>query len=59
MYDFTPDPDQPKPELYRELEQAARALTAGEPDPVANMANLPEPVGQLRPDVHWSCVDGA
>lgn len=54
MYDFAPDPNQPKPELYRELEQAARALTAGEPDPVANMANLAALLWQYLPDLNWA-----
>lgn len=54
MYDFTPDPDQPKGELYRELEQAARALTADEPDPVANMANLAALLWQYLPDLNWA-----
>ena len=29
MYDFAADPAQPKPEFYRELLDAADALTAG------------------------------
>ena len=40
MYDFAANADLPKPELYRELAIAAEALTAGEPDGVANMANV-------------------
>lgn len=54
MYDFTPDPNQPKAELYRELEAAARALTHGEPDPVANMANLAALLWQYLPDLNWA-----
>jgi L-methionine (R)-S-oxide reductase len=54
MYDFAPDPNQPKPELYRELEQAACALTAGEPDPVANMANLAALLWQYLPNLNWA-----
>ncbi len=41
MFDFRPDPATPKPEAYRQLLDAAEALTAGEPDAVANMANTP------------------
>ena len=38
MYDFSADPGLSKSERYRELESAARALTDGEPDPVANLS---------------------
>ncbi len=54
MYAFEPDPNQPKPELYRELIESARALTAGEPDPVANMANLAALIGQFLPRLNWA-----
>ena len=54
MYDFAADPALPKPELYRELVAAADALTAGEPDGIANMANLAALVWQLVPDLNWA-----
>jgi len=54
MYAFAADPALPKPELYRELLAAADALTAGEPDGVANMANLAALLGQLVPDLNWA-----
>ena len=54
MYDFQADPDQPKPELYRELLSAADALTAGEPDGVANMANVAALLWQLLPELNWA-----
>ena len=54
MFDFTPDPAQPKGEMYRELVDAARALTQGERDPVANMANLAALVWQWVPDLNWA-----
>jgi GAF domain-containing protein len=54
MYDFTADPAQPKPALYRELVAAADALTAGEPDGIANMANLAALVWQLVPELNWA-----
>jgi L-methionine (R)-S-oxide reductase len=54
MHDFTADPARPKPEFYRELLDAADALTAGEPDGVANMANLAALVWQLVPDLNWA-----
>ena len=54
LYDFRSDPDQPKPELYRELAQSAQALTAGEPDAVANMANLAALIWQSVPRLNWA-----
>lgn len=54
MYEFTADPAGPKPEQYRELLTAADALTAGEPDAIANMANLAALVWQLVPDLNWA-----
>jgi GAF domain-containing protein len=54
MYDFAADSTRLKPEFYRELAAAADALTAGEPDGVANMANLAALVWQLVPDLNWA-----
>ena len=54
MYEFTANPAEPKPELYRELLAAADALTAGEPDAIANMANLAALVWLCVPDVNWA-----
>lgn len=54
MYDFAADPDLSKPELYRELLAAAEALTAGEPDGVANMANLAALMWEMLPDLNWA-----
>jgi GAF domain-containing protein len=54
MYAFAADPALPKPELYRELVAAADALTAGEPDPIANMANVAALIWQLVPDLNWA-----
>lgn len=54
MYDFTADPALPKRELYRELLGAAEALTASEPDGVANMANVAALVWQFLPDLNWA-----
>lgn len=62
MYDFQPDPALGKPELYRQLIAAADALTNGEPDAVANMANLAALLGEFVPDLNWAgfyrVVDG-
>ena len=62
MYRFTPDQAQTKPELYRELIAAARALTADERDGVANMANVAALIWQFVPQLNWAgfyrMVDG-
>jgi GAF domain-containing protein len=54
MYHFAVTQGQPKRELYRELGSAAEALTEGEPDPVANMANLAALIWQFLPDLNWA-----
>jgi GAF domain-containing protein len=54
MYDFAASADLSKPELYRELASAAEALTAEEPDMVANMANLAALIWQLVPRLNWA-----
>ncbi len=54
MYDFQPATGQPKADLYRDLLAAADALTAGEPDGVANMANLAALVWQFVPELNWA-----
>jgi L-methionine (R)-S-oxide reductase len=62
MYAIEHDPALPKGELYRELAQAARALTLGEPDPVANMANIAALLWLFVPRLNWAgfyrVVDG-
>jgi GAF domain-containing protein len=53
MYDFQIEaPD--KASLYRELIEAADALTAGEPDPIANMANVAALLWESLPDINWA-----
>ncbi|MEL7444540.1 MAG: GAF domain-containing protein [Pseudomonadota bacterium] len=54
MYDFKPDPDLESEELYRQLVQAADALTLGEPDPVANMANVAALIWEYVPGLNWA-----
>lgn len=54
MYAFAPAADQPKADLYRDLVEAARALTAGEPDRMANMANLAALIWQFVPRLNWA-----
>ena len=61
MYDFTIDTAD-KPALYCDLHAALDALTGGEPDAVANMANAAALVWQYLPDLNWvgfyRAVDG-
>jgi len=61
MYDFSFDPAD-KPTLYADLASTARGLIAGEPDPVANMANLAALLAIALPDCNWTgfyrMVDG-
>lgn len=54
MYAFAPDPALPKPALYRELADAARALVADEPDSVANMANAAALIWQFVDRLNWA-----
>ena len=54
MFDFTAQANAPKGELYHDLREAALALTAGEPDAVANMANLAALIWQFLPDLNWA-----
>lgn len=54
MYAFDIAADTPKTELYGELLRAADALTAGEPDGVANMANIAALLWQYLPDLNWA-----
>jgi GAF domain-containing protein len=54
MYQFAADPSQPKPELYRELLAAADALTSGESDAVANLANVAALIWQFLPELNWA-----
>jgi GAF domain-containing protein len=42
-----------KPTLYRDLASALEGLLAGEPDPVANMANASAAIFESLPDVNW------
>ena len=53
MYDFRIEAAD-KPALYRELAAAADALTASEPDPIANMANVAALLWESLPDLNWA-----
>ena len=54
MYDFAPDPSLGKPALYAALADAAAAVTDGESDPVANMANVAALIWQFVPQLNWA-----
>ena len=54
MFAFAPDPNQPKAEMYADLVGAAQALTHGESDSVANMANVAALIWQFLPRLNWS-----
>ena len=43
-----------KPHLYAQLIEAADAVTDGEPDPIANMANLSALLFDALPDLNWA-----
>ncbi len=62
MYDFKPAADTAKPDLYADLLAAAGALTEGESDGVANMANIAALLWEFLPKVNWTgfyrVVDG-
>ena len=45
-----------KPALWRELAQAIDAITAGEPDGIANMANAAALMFEYLPDVNWAGI---
>lgn len=54
MFDFTFDPDMPRAQHYADLADAAAALTDGEPDGVANMANVAALLWQALPNINWA-----
>ena len=62
MYTFEIDTTVPKSEVYAEMVRSADALTSGEPDAVANMANIAALLWEYLPDVNWTgfyrVVDG-
>lgn len=47
------DPHQPKPALYAEIAAQVQALTTGEPDLIANLANTAALVYHSLPDLNW------
>ena len=53
MYDFKIEAAD-KATLYRDLASALEGLIAGEPDPVANMANAAALIWETLPDLNWA-----
>jgi L-methionine (R)-S-oxide reductase len=53
MYDFRIEAAD-KAELWRQIGAAADALTADEPDAVANMANVAALLWEALPDLNWA-----
>jgi L-methionine (R)-S-oxide reductase len=53
MYDFKIEAAD-KPVMYRDLASALEGLTAGEPDPIANMANAAALIWETLPDLNWA-----
>lgn len=54
MYDFKPDENLDANERYRQLCNAADALTAPESDPIANMANIAALIWEFVPGLNWA-----
>ena len=54
MYDFAPADTADKPALHADLVAAARAVTEGEPDAIANMANVAALLWQYLPALNWA-----
>jgi L-methionine (R)-S-oxide reductase len=53
MYDFKIETAD-KAEAWRQIAAAAEALTAGEPDAVANMANVAALLWESLPELNWA-----
>lgn len=53
MFDFTIT-GASKRDTYADLAAAADAMTAGEPDAIANMANVAALLWQFLPDLNWA-----
>lgn len=62
MFDFLTDPDASKRNQYRHLIISAEAITAGERDGIANMANVAARLWQCVPHLNWAgfyrAIDG-
>ena len=62
MLEIVIDKDQPAAEFYADLTSSAAALVDGEPDAIANMANIAALIWQFVPGLNWAgfyrVVDG-
>lgn len=62
MYAFDIDTHGDKAVLYADLSASLAALTADEPDPIANMANAAALIWEYLPDLNWAgfyrAIDG-
>jgi L-methionine (R)-S-oxide reductase len=54
MFSFTPADPADKSRLYADLLSAACAITQGERDGIANMANVAALIWQYLPDLNWA-----
>lgn len=54
MYEFRPEAGADAAQVCRQLCEAADALTADEPDGVANMANVAALLWEFLPDLNWA-----
>ncbi|HEX2763991.1 MAG TPA: GAF domain-containing protein [Allosphingosinicella sp.] len=53
MYDFRIE-EADKPEAWRQIVAAAEGLTEGEPDAIANMANVAALLFEALPELNWA-----
>jgi L-methionine (R)-S-oxide reductase len=54
MLDIAINTDQPAAEFYADLTSSAAALVDGEPDAIANMANIAALIWQYLPGLNWA-----
>jgi L-methionine (R)-S-oxide reductase len=54
MHELHIDTSQPKPALYATIAAELRALVAGEPDLIANLANAASLLFHSLPDLNWA-----
>lgn len=54
MYDFAPTDAADKAAVYRDLADAVAAITSGERDRIANMANCAALIAEFVPDLNWA-----
>jgi len=54
MFDFKPRADLDKAEAWADCVSAAEGVTAGEPDAIANMANVAALIWEMVPGLNWA-----